>query len=83
MKLCTYSSSSFEDVDRCFLGIGHTKSCVSGQNSLILLNKYHCRCSDNLSGGITGGRVDGCGLYDISLKRLILFSFEGVMLHMS
>ena len=84
MKLCTYSSSSSEDVDRCFLGIGHTKFCVSGgQNSLILLNKYHCCCSDSLSGGITGGKVDGCGLHDISFRRLILFSFEGVMLHVS
>ena len=56
-------------------GSGQTKSFVlSGQNSLILLYRYHCLSSGKPGGVITAGRSAGDGLHDVSFNKLILRS---------
>ena len=49
----------------------------SGQKSLILLNKYHCRSIDNPGGGIISGMLWVVGCHGV-LRSLISFSVSSL-----
>ena len=68
------SSYNYECYNGCD-GKGHTMSfALSGQNSCILLYKYHCHSSGSPGGLINVGTVPFDGFHDTSLKMLIIFS---------
>ena len=71
------SSSSNDESESRFLGIGQTMSCTSsGQNSQILSCKYHCLVNDRPSGVMTLGRLIADGFQKLLLVSFILCSFS-------
>ena len=49
---------------------------LSGQKSLILLNKYHRRSSDRPGGVMYAGKVVGVGLHVVDFNRFIFLSLS-------
>ena len=48
----------------------------SGQNSLILLYRYHCRSSERLDGGRIGGSSSALGDHSFTFCKVLLTSGE-------
>jgi len=66
--LVTVKGVTLKKVD----GFGHTRSLVSsGQNSLILLNKYRCRSKERPGGLMIDGKSSFDGLQVLSESNLI------------
>ena len=58
-------------------GFEHTMSLtLSGQKSLILLNRYYCRSSDRPGGVMHAGKVVGVGLHVVDFITFIFLSLS-------